>query len=109
MSREVTVWWPGRGCVGWALQMRWLWLKKTQPDRSWASMSLQVHPNVAAMFRASVVSTVGDGNNTSFWMDRWLQGESLATMASAQMGVGCLRHLFLEVGLRAILLGRDSV
>ncbi|GJN07423.1 hypothetical protein PR202_ga25253 [Eleusine coracana subsp. coracana] len=32
--------------LGWALNMRWLWLRKTQPDRPWASLDIQVHPNV---------------------------------------------------------------
>lgn len=67
--------------LGWALQMRWLWLKKTQPDRVWAEFDFQVHPNVTALFAVSVVSMVGDGNNTCFWMDRWLHGESIVNLA----------------------------
>jgi hypothetical protein len=45
--------------LGWALNLRWLWLKKTQPDRPWAEFDVQVHPNVIAMFSASVCSIVG--------------------------------------------------
>ncbi|WVZ70124.1 LOW QUALITY PROTEIN: hypothetical protein U9M48_018818 [Paspalum notatum var. saurae] len=30
--------------MGWALKMRWLWLKKTQLDRLWASIDIHVTP-----------------------------------------------------------------
>lgn len=30
--------------LGWALRMRWLRLKKTQPDQPWAGLDTQVHP-----------------------------------------------------------------
>lgn len=63
--------------------MRWLWLKKTQPDRPWAKFDIQVHPNAAALFAISIVSTVGDGTRTLFWTDRWLQGESIQNLAPA--------------------------
>lgn len=42
--------------LGWALNMRWLWLRKTQTDQPWAHLDIQVHPNVAAMFAVSVQS-----------------------------------------------------
>ena len=56
--------------LGWALRMRWLWLKKTQPDRPWAGLDVQVHPNSVAMFSTSVISIVGDGYKTLFWCDK---------------------------------------
>ncbi|WVZ92630.1 LOW QUALITY PROTEIN: hypothetical protein U9M48_038679, partial [Paspalum notatum var. saurae] len=67
--------------MGWALRMRWLWLKKTQPDRAWADLDIQVHPNSMAMFHISISSIVGDGSNTFFWRDKWLHGKSLADLA----------------------------
>ena len=69
--------------LGWALQIRWLWLKKTQPNRLWPVMQVKIHPNVVAMFAASVVSIVGDDNTTVFWTDRWLQGNSVDNLAPA--------------------------
>lgn len=36
---------PDLEILGWALRMRWLWLKKTQPDRPWDDLDIQVHPN----------------------------------------------------------------
>jgi len=58
--------------MGWALQMRWLWIEKTKPDRPWAGLEVPVHSNTAALFAVSVVTSVGNGENTLFWSDRWL-------------------------------------
>ena len=30
--------------MGWALQIWWLWLKKIDPNRAWASLDIQVYP-----------------------------------------------------------------
>jgi hypothetical protein len=68
--------------LGWALNLRWLWLKKTQPDMPWAEFDVQVHPNVTAMFSASVCSIVGDGARTLFWTDRWLHGQRISEETS---------------------------
>ena len=67
--------------MGWALQMRWLWIEKTRPDRPWAGLEVPVHPNSVAMFAISVVTTVGNGRNTLFWTDRWLHGCCLEDLA----------------------------
>jgi len=67
--------------MGWALQMRWLWFEKTKPDRPWAGLEVPVHSNTAASFAVSVVSTVGNGQNTLFWTDRWLHGCNIENLA----------------------------
>jgi hypothetical protein len=64
--------------LSWALQTRWLWLRKTQTDRPCKSMDIQVHPNVATLFSVSVIFMVGDGKSTCFWTDRWLHGQNTA-------------------------------
>lgn len=69
--------------LNWALQMRWLWKKKTEPDGPWAGMNIQVHPNVRVMFAVSVVAVVGDGSRTYFWSDKWLHGHSLKDLVPA--------------------------
>lgn len=60
--------------LGWALRMRWLWLQKTQPDKPWAFLPIQVHPSAKAFFSMAVVSEVGNGKITMFWKDRWIHG-----------------------------------
>ena len=67
--------------MGWALQMRWLWIEKTKPDRPWAGLEVPVRSNTAAMFKISIISTVGNGWNTLFWTDRWLHGCCLEDLA----------------------------
>jgi hypothetical protein len=69
--------------LSWALQLRWLWMKKTQSDRPWIDMEIQVHANVSALFSVSVLSLVGDGKSTNFWIDRWLQGKIIQDLASS--------------------------
>jgi hypothetical protein len=72
---------PNLEVMGWSLNMRWLWLKKTQPERLWAFLDVQVHPNAAALFAASVQSVAGSGTDTKFWTDRWLHGKRIADWA----------------------------
>jgi hypothetical protein len=69
--------------LSWALQIRWLWMRKIQPDRPWTDMEIQVHANVSALFSVSVVSLLGDGKSTNFWTDRWLQGKTIQDLAPA--------------------------
>uniref|UniRef100_A0A0A9HR92 Reverse transcriptase zinc-binding domain-containing protein n=1 Tax=Arundo donax TaxID=35708 RepID=A0A0A9HR92_ARUDO len=82
--------------------MRWLWLKKTQPDRPWAGFDLQVHPNSLAMFSISVCSIVGSGERTLFWTDRWLHGKSLTDLAPALVALVPKRFLNRRTVLEAL-------
>ncbi|GJM93478.1 hypothetical protein PR202_ga10038 [Eleusine coracana subsp. coracana] len=71
--------------MAWALRLRWLWLEKTNPDRPWAMLNVDVPTQVRAMFAISVTTTVGNGCSTIFWTDRWVHGKSLQELASALM------------------------
>lgn len=63
--------------LGWALRIRWLWLQKTELDKSWAFFPMQVHKSVQVFFSVAVVTEVGDGRNTIFWTAQWLNGQQL--------------------------------
>lgn len=67
--------------MAWSLQMRWLWFAKTQVDRPWNGLELPAHANVKAMFKISIISNVGNGQNTLFWTDRWIHGCSVSDLA----------------------------
>jgi hypothetical protein len=67
--------------LNWALRVRWLWLKKTSPDKAWASFQLQFSDQVKSLFDLALVSEVGDGSNTLFWCDRWLLGQRPVDLA----------------------------
>lgn len=84
---------PNLEVMGWSLNLRWLWLKKTQPDRPWNSFEVQVHPNAAAIFAVSIQSIVGNGTSTKFWTDRWLDGRRIVELAP---------NLFAAVNRKAV-------
>jgi len=66
---------------GYALRLRWLWLRRTDDTRSWHDLPDEKEQVVEAMFQASIFVELGDGNKALFWTDRWLQGQSLADLA----------------------------
>ena len=66
---------------GFALRLRWLWLRKTDSSRPWLHLNDDREPLVEAMFQASVYVELGDGTTALFWSDRWLQGSSFQDLA----------------------------
>src|SRR5438128_2269990 len=79
---------PNLHVMGWASQMRWLWLNKGEDNRPWKGLDIPIQPQVRAMFAISVVTQVGNGRNTLVWTDGWLQRCSLMDLAPAV--VACL-------------------
>ncbi|GJN24422.1 hypothetical protein PR202_gb12160 [Eleusine coracana subsp. coracana] len=71
--------------LGWALQIRLLWLHKTDPNQQWRSFNIQVPCEAQAMFALSVTTEVGDGANTLFWSDRWILGQAVRDLAPTLM------------------------
>lgn len=67
--------------MNWALRLRWLWLEKTDTGRPWASFKINAHPSVKAFFSVAISSVVGNGRNTLFWTDNWIDGQSLCQLA----------------------------
>jgi hypothetical protein len=65
----------------WALQVRWLWLGKTNPSRPWYGLDIPVHKNSVTFFNTALQSQVGRGDNTLFWHDKWLLGCSISDLA----------------------------
>jgi hypothetical protein len=67
--------------LGWALRMRWLWLAKTDPNRPWSALPIQVPNKCQAFFSIAMETEIGDGTNTLFWRDRWLHGQRVEDFA----------------------------
>jgi hypothetical protein len=74
---------PNLRFMGWALQLRWIWFRKTDPSKPWYGLDFNVQKQVRDFFAISVVTIVGNGQNTFFWKDRWLNGETIAELAPA--------------------------
>ncbi|KAG2564742.1 hypothetical protein PVAP13_7NG023489 [Panicum virgatum] len=67
--------------LGIALRVRWPWLKKSEPDKPWASLPLQVSKEVEYLLSLAIITEVGDGANTLFWKGKWLAGRSIQDLA----------------------------
>jgi hypothetical protein len=65
----------------WALQVKWLWLQKTDPSRPWQGMNLPIQQQVRQFFNLSVLHVVGDETNTLFRFDKWLNGKAIFDIA----------------------------
>jgi hypothetical protein len=65
----------------WALRVRWLWLGKTEPMRPWTAFPVPVHTCAQSLFATAITAIVGNGENTKFWTDKWLNGYSIEVMA----------------------------
>ena len=60
--------------LGYALRMRWLWLKRTDDSRTWCDLPVESESVVDQMFQASIYVELGNGHKALFWTDRWLHG-----------------------------------
>jgi hypothetical protein len=76
----------------WAFRTRWLWLKKTEPDRPWVDLPIQVPEQVRVFFAAAIYSEVGDGATTLFWTDKWLHGKCIADVAPRLFAAVAIRR-----------------
>jgi hypothetical protein len=94
----------------WALQAKWLWLIKTDPNRPWSGLDLPVQSQVRKLVASSMYTHVGNGKNTLFWRDKWLNGCSIAELAPKVISkvdkkVACTRTV--DQALEGMLWVRD--
>jgi hypothetical protein len=47
--------------LGWVRRMRWLWLQKTESNRPWSTLPIQVPDKAKALFSVAMQTEVGDG------------------------------------------------
>lgn len=65
-----------------ALRARWPWLQKTDPNRPWSEFTFQVCAVVQSLMAVAVFTRVGNGANTLFWQDRWINGKGIKDSSS---------------------------
>jgi hypothetical protein len=46
--------------------MRWMWLQKTDPNRPWAALSIQIPTKAKFFFSVAMQVEIGDGSSTFF-------------------------------------------
>ena len=66
-----------------ALHLRWMWLRRTDANRPWKNLYVDFGKDsvLQAMFNASIVIELGDGNLSLFWSDHWLGHNSPCLIA----------------------------
>jgi hypothetical protein len=58
-------------------------LQKTDPSRPWTDFPTHVCKVVKNLIAAAIITKLGDGANTLFWKDRWLDGRCIKDIATA--------------------------
>jgi hypothetical protein len=58
--------------AGFAVRLRWEWLRRSRPDLSWCGLPRKPEREVQAMFQTSVTVAIHDGLSSKFWTDSWL-------------------------------------
>jgi hypothetical protein len=83
---------PDLRILGYALRLRWEWLRRTRLESAWAALPSAPERKVSSMFKCSVTVEVGDGASTRFWTDSWLPGDPIPTFApNLFRAIGCRR------------------
>ena len=59
-----------------SLRLRWLWYEWDDVERPWKGTPAQCDSTDKNLFAASTSISVGNGQITGFWHNRWLDGES---------------------------------
>ncbi|XP_066344119.1 uncharacterized protein [Miscanthus floridulus] len=72
---------PDLKLLGFALRLRWEWLRRTDTSSAWALFPSRAEKNVDAMLRASVSVRLGDDAWASFWTDSWPSDGPISSFA----------------------------
>jgi len=72
---------PDFKLVNVAFEAKWLWLQSTDTSRAWSELPLKQSAEARDFFRASTRTIIGNGRRTLFWLDSWLDGVSIRTLA----------------------------
>ena len=72
---------PDFKLVNMAFEAKWLWLQSTDTSRAWSELPLKQSVEARDFFRASTRTIVGNGRGTLFWLDSWIDGVSIRTLA----------------------------
>lgn len=92
------------------LRTHWLWFSKTDNGRVWAGLDRQFCAKEQAFFFGSTHMVIGNGHNTKFWEDRWINGRSvrdITHLLHACIPKRCRKNRTVPEGMQAHLWVRD--
>lgn len=64
-----------------AMMARWSWLQRTDHTRPWADFQIAIPAESRALFRTATTASVGHGQDTRFWEDKWIDGYRVQDLA----------------------------
>lgn len=68
---------PNIKLQGYALRLRWEWLRRVDPQRNWVDLPDNTEAVVRSVFSLSVTAIAKDSRRILFWKDNWLDGQSV--------------------------------
>lgn len=75
--------------------MRWLWFVRTGPQHTWSDFQFTNGSEAESSFAASISVAVRDDRKALFWLDNWLDGCSIQSLARSRLGSDALARFFL--------------
>lgn len=76
-----------------ALRLRWLWLRWQHEERPWKCLPLPCDDTDNGLFAACTSIQIGNGKDSSFWKDRWLNGQSPQDLAPSLFSLSRRKNL----------------
>lgn len=67
--------------LGCTLKIRWLWAQKTYEGRPWDGLPMTFPHKAWALFHVVVEAIIGNDEKILFWINRWLDGHTMAEIA----------------------------
>jgi hypothetical protein len=83
---------PDLRVMGMPLQLCWLWLQQCDHSRPWSKLPVATDNIFKSFFQTLITCLVGNGEETLFWVNPWLDGHCIADWAPdlvAAVGVRC--------------------
>jgi hypothetical protein len=72
---------PNLQLMGMALRMHWLWFVRTDPQRTWSGFKFGNEAQAESFFDTSASVATEDGRKALFWLDNWIRGTSICSIA----------------------------
>jgi hypothetical protein len=74
------------------LRVRWLWLERSKPPKSWAAIKVRTNKVTSAFFGASISLVLSNEVSFLFWTDPWLHGRRIMELAPDVFDTVSLSH-----------------